>query len=874
MTSDLLLLSLQCKWGIKMKNRNVLMSLLDGLRQWVKINFLLFTMTFILRLLFFFVLLISNNIEWSSFPIVLSGVYFDLFLVMRVTALLVLPFLLLHLLLPKTAYIIGVAFITVYCILYGGLIGYYNNVMLPLDEVFFVFKAGEMIDIIVSSVKFSILPLLGVLVMIALYVLLLVFWKRKVFIGNKTAIPYMIVSIVFSVAFNYKSLTNNDTPYKSYSDFCLASNQMVYTLNAFDNYFKNNESNAFDKYFKGKKSVGKNDLQQYDFYDKEILKTAKDYHLLFPEFTYVDSLYPFMRVFDDKDVLGSFFNKTSDGLPPNFVFVIVEGMGQNLTDFNPKMSYTPFIDSLSSCGLYWHNCLALAERTFGALPNIFSSTPYDKTGFARPWFPIPDHNSLLKDMSKNGYSISYYYGGNAAFDGQDEYLLNNGVSYIMRPLDDELDYENKETMQKNNAWGLYDGDMFKLAVNHKDSVGTTRPYTDIYLTLTTHEPFDFKGIEEYEKRVLQMLDSNTEVPDKERKRIIDNKNVYACFLYLDDCVRMLFDYYKRLPDFENTVFVILGDHRMGRLYVNASELLKYNVPLIIYSPLLKSPKTFGGVVTHHDITPSINSYLKNNYDYRIDSLCHWLGTSFDTSAVFSSKVKVPFMRNNREVIEYMYNDLFVVRNRLFRVGPDMYPTEISDSTLLNKMLKYLSDYKKIDHYVTQNDYLVPKPFDEMDNVVSYNFEMNKPTPTEDNQLLYGLRLNTEDNTLEVELHDNEYLHVFSPIIFDKDYQKIYIDMVCEYKMMDKSKVDDFIIIFKMNKGNDLLMYKGYNVNELTSDIIDDKDGFKRLRVKTTCFFPKPVTKDAVMKMYLLLKEKDATMKIKYLDINIDALPVE
>ena len=203
MTSDLLLLSLQCKWGIKMKNRNVLMSLLDGLRQWVKINFLLFTMTFILRLLFFFVLLISNNIEWSSFPIVLSGVYFDLFLVMRVTALLVLPFLLLHLLLPKTAYIIGVAFITVYCILYGGLIGYYNNVMLPLDEVFFVFKAGEMIDIIVSSVKFSILPLLGVLVMIALYVLLLVFWKRKVFIGNKTAIPYMIVSIVFSVAFNF-----------------------------------------------------------------------------------------------------------------------------------------------------------------------------------------------------------------------------------------------------------------------------------------------------------------------------------------------------------------------------------------------------------------------------------------------------------------------------------------------------------------------------------------------------------------------------------------------------------------------------------------------------------------------------------------------
>lgn len=836
--------------------------LFEGFSQWVKLNILLLSLTFILRLSFFFVLLISNNIEWSLFLTVISGVYFDIFLVMRITALLLIPFLILYVFLPKITYGIYIGFITVYCILYACLIGYYNNVMLPLDNVFFVYNSQEMVDIIISSVKFSILPVFVVIAAIILYILLLRFWKRNINISKWFSVSFVVISIVFSIVFNYRSLINNDKPYDSYSNYCLAVNQLSYTLNSFKCYYNDNKSEKTT-----------NELRQYDFYDKKIIDNAKDYQSLFSDFSYVDSLYPFMRLFNDPDVLGDFMNKTSDNIVPNFVFVIVESMGRNLTAFQPVMSYTPFIDSLASQGLFWPNCLSLSERTFGVLPNIFSSAPYDKVGFARPWFPMPDHNSILKDMSKNGYKISYYYGGSAAFNGQDEFLSTNGVSYIMQLGDEDFDQGNKESLKENNAWGMYDGDMFKAAIRHKDSVGVKRPYTDIYLTLSTHEPFYFRGIESYEKRVVKMLESNNEVSDVERRRIMNNKNVYSCFLYLDDCMRMLFNYYRCQPGFENTVFIITGDHRMGRLYVNKSELLKYNVPLIIYSPLIKSPKMFKSVVTHHDITPTLNAYLKNNYDYNTDSICHWLGTSLDTTVAFSSKVIVPFMRNSREVYEFLLYDKFIVRDRIFEIDENLYPSEINDTLSLNKLQKYLTEYKNIDWYVTQNDYLLTKPIDKIENIINLSFDVNKLKLNIDKFYEKDIVRNKLKNKIIMEMSKKDHLYrIFQPIKYDKDYEKIYIDIICDYKITEKSKSDNLAFVFKMSNNEKSILNKEYKIKGLSSDIINDEEGFKRLRVKTTCFFTEPVTQDAIMVFYFK-PDEGMTLQIKNFDIKIDAIPL-
>ena len=800
--------------------------MLEGTQVWAKYAFLWLLLTFILRLGFFGVMMASGLIQSSAFVTIISGVFFDLALVLEISTIILVPVLIINVFLPKTTRALAIFFITLYVIVYGGLIGYYSNVNLPLDRVFFVYGIGEMYNIIVSSVKFSILPLIGVVVLVALYVLLIRFWNRKIKVSKVVSMLFLLVAMAFVLFFDFKSMITRDKVYKSYKDYCLAANQIAYTLNDFNEYRKEKARE-----------------ENFASYDEQVLDDAVEMQRLFPNFKYLDIHYPFMREADDPDVLGDLMNPTSDGKAPDFVFIIVESLGQRLSSDKPKMSFTPFLDSLKKESLYWPNCLALAERTFGALPNIFSSAPYGTKGFARTWEPIPYHNSILKEMSINGYSLSFYYGGNASFDGQDEYMRSNGVGYVMKPSEADFDLEQKEQMMKENSWGMYDKDMFNAAIRHRDTTARNRPNTDVYITLSTHEPWCFKGNEVYVKKVEDMVANTKSFGPDEKATVLNNKKTFASFLYMDDCVKMLVDYYKTLPEFENTIFVIVGDHRMGRVYVNYSPVLKYNVPLIIYSPLLKQPKTFKAVVTHRDIAPAITAYLSNNYDYVSADVCHWLGTSLDTTADFRSKQSVAFMRNSREEIEYLQDEYILERDRLYKLSDSLCVEEVHDDALRDSIAENLRRYKNVDWYVTQNDYLWKKSAAVVE--------------------LYSEHFS---NQITKKLAEKEIFDLIK-YRFKQRFDKVYIDIEFDYKNSNNADLDKVLSEFRI-LGPNVDFYRGYKLSNLSTS---NGDGTNHYRVKTTFFLANYDIKSADFKIDLNAK---TNFDIEYRDlkVKIEGLP--
>lgn len=746
---------------------------------WTKFSLLWLLLTIVLRLAFFFMLKSAATVDWSDFSTVLSGVYFDLALVLFVSSITLIPVLIINWLLPKTTKVLSIVFITLYVVVYCSLIGYFVNVTKPLDRVFFIYTPEELYDIVVSSVRFSFWSLFGVLASVVLYSMLLRLWDRKVKINGWLAFSYLVVTILFVICFNYKSLITNERPYKSHQDYCMAVNQVAFTVHDFNEYNEQNKSEDFSDY------------------DGSVLRDAVAYQSRFPEFKYIDIHYPFLRLNNDPDVLGGFLNKTSDGKAPNFVFIIVESLGQRLSSTEPKMSFTPFLDSLKTESLYWPNALSLAERTFGVLPNVFSSAPYDKLGFARVWWTIPDHNSILKDMSNNGYSLSFYYGGNASFDGQNTYMAGNGVGYIMDPMEAEFDQEQKEDLLNNNSWGMYDRDLFNAAIRHRDTVVRNRPNTDIFITLSTHEPFYFRGQEPYIEKVHQMLAETPEFGPKEKENVTRNDYMYATYLYTDECLKGLLDYYKTQPEYENTVFVIVGDHRTGCVLVNQNPMLVYNVPLIIYSPLLKSPKTFRGVVTHHDLAPTITAYLSKNYDYQVDNECHWLGKSLDTSAVYNCEQSVAFMLNNRDVVEYLHNDYFICRDRLYRVNDSINLYEIDNDSIKYQLKEYLRQYRNIDKYVTQNNLLLQKP---------YNMK----------ELLNSVDM----NVVGYHIDKNRRQDIGKPVDIDDDYKRLYVDVKFAYRINNNADPKNIYLEF---------FDKTYRFSELSTKA----DFGAVLRVKTS-----------------------------------------
>ena len=762
-----------------MDRNTIIEKISDGLKMWTKFSLLWLLLTIVLRLAFFFMLKSAATVDWSDFSTVLSGVYFDLALVLFVSSITLIPVLIINWLLPKTTKVLSIVFITLYVVVYCCLMGYFMNVTKPLDRVFFIYTPEELYDIVVSSVKFSFWMLLGVIFAVLLYSCLLRFWNRKVKIKSGMAASYLMVTVIFIIIFNYKSLITNERPYKSHQDYCMAVNQVAFTVHDFNEYNEQNKSEDFSEY------------------DENVLRDAVAYQSRFPGFKYVDIHYPFLRLNNDPDVLGGFLNKTSDGKAPNFVFIIVESLGQRLSSSEPKMSFTPFLDSLKTESLYWPNALSLAERTFGVLPNVFSSAPYDKLGFARVWWTIPDHNSILKDMSNNGYSLSFYYGGNASFDGQNTYMAGNGVGYIMDPMEAEFDQEQKEDLLNNNSWGMYDKDLFNAAIRHRDTVVRNRPNTDVFITLSTHEPFYFKGQEPYIEKVHQMLAETPEFGPKEKENVTKNDYMYATYLYTDECLKGLLDYYKTQPEYENTVFVIVGDHRTGCVLVNQNPMLVYNVPLIIYSPLLKSPKTFRGVVTHHDLAPTITAYLSKNYDYQVDNECHWLGKSLDTSAVYNCEQSVAFMLNNRDVVEYLHNDYFICRDRLYRVNDSINLYEIDNDSIKYQLKEYLRQYRNIDKYVTQNNLLLQKP---------YNMK----------ELLNSVDM----NVVGYHIDKNRRQDIGKPVDIDDDYKRLYVDVKFAYRINNNADPKNIYLEF---------FDKTYRFSELSTKA----DFGAVLRVKTS-----------------------------------------
>lgn len=739
--------------------------LIDGICQWAKANLLLLACMLISRL--FFLLQVTHRVvvEAASFSTIASGVVFDVLLVCHIAAWLLVPFLLLYCLWPNATSKTYTGLILFYTTASALLTEYFCNMMMPLDHVIFVYSPEEVMGTLNSSAHFTAAPFIWILATLVVVVAVTLLW-RKVRIPFVAAAAITITSILISVFVNYTNLIRTEKHYQNHKSFCVAVNQPSYSVIKIHDYFVNRNKSLIDA----------------DNNISEEVKNAFDrYHFLNPQNEYVEENYPLWRKADDKDVLGCYLRRTTDSLPPNFVFIIIESFGQKLTGVDdPTFSATPFIDSLKQEGLYWKNCLSTTERTFGVLPAVFASVPQGKIGFQQVWTPMPSHNSLLKDLKANGYETSYYYGGVHSFDRYDNFLKSSDVDFIFVPQIDNIDSATYKILNENHRWGLDDNEVFDFAIARKNEKPSNRPNLDIFMTLTTHEPFYMNGIDRYENRIEELLRQNPDMPSNERQNVSQNLNIFACYNYMDECVRKLIRYYKTLPEYENTIFVLTGDHRTSFLPFGTS-LHSYNVPLLIFSPMLKEHKTMNAVVSHLDITPTIEAYLHENYDFQIDEYCHWLGNSIDTTSGFRNTKRLAFMLNNRDVVDYYEGDYFLSNNKVFITDSNFMQQYVDDDKLTQRMIEHLDNYSLVSHFTVQHDFL--KKNENLFPIMSYSLDFDHESNS-----IFSKFLKEENNNVTVYIDESiDYGPICPHIHIPLDAASITIDLSLDLLSHDVSK---------------------------------------------------------------------------------------
>ena len=466
--------------------------------------------------------------------------------------------------------------------------------------------------------------------------------------------------------------------------------------------------------------------------------------------------YPLLKSFrDSKDVLSPFFNIQEE--KPNIVFIIVEGLGGEFVGKNAYRGFTPFLDSLIDKSLYWENFVSNAGRTFGALPSLLGSLPYGEKGFLE-LNPLPSHFSLISVLKANEYTTSFYGGDNSSFDRKINFLEYNEIDHII----DENRYGPEYVKTQSNAggfsWGYPDGEIFKKTLTELD--GKKMPRLDIIATLTNHEPFDFPSKNVYLTKVDSVLNSK-QLFGVEKEEILAYKDIFACLLYSDNSIEYFMEEYAKRPEYNNTIFIITGDHRLIPI-AQKDKLCRFHVPLFIFSPMLKKSEKFKSISSHWDVTPSLLSFLMNNYKFNKMKETSWMSQGLDTARQFRNIHQIPLMRYKGAINDFIYKDYFYADGELFKINENFGTNKVNEPELLKIAADSLLEFKKLNGYLSKKNRIFPDSLNIYTQPAVQFSEAQMATITE---LAKGLNF------------DQIFL-VARDFAFQKDYKKARL--LCDY----------------------------------------------------------------------------------------------
>ena len=295
------------------------------------------------------------------------------------------------------------------------------------------------------------------------------------------------------------------------------------------------------------------------------------------------------------------FVPTSDTEKRNVVMVFLESTrARSTTPYNEDLGTTPFLDELSKESLMAerayavvpHTSKALVATTCGVEPPLDTDKTESEPGIL-PARCLPD---LLKEQ---GYQSKFFQSATKTFERRPQLVKNFGYDTFTA-----TEGMNKEGFDKANYFGYEDDIMLEPSRAWLEKNGEEGPFLVTYLTVTPHHDYV--------------------VPDRYGKEPFSEDEVLNRYLntvrYQDFFLRNLFAQYKELGLYEDTIFVILGDHGEGfgehglKQHDNTIYDEGLHIPFLIHDPRRPESGRVEAPVNELDVLPTLADLL----GYRIE----------------------------------------------------------------------------------------------------------------------------------------------------------------------------------------------------------------------------------------------------------------
>lgn len=275
----------------------------------------------------------------------------------------------------------------------------------------------------------------------------------------------------------------------------------------------------------------------------------------------------------------------------NVVLVSIESLGAEfLGTFGNREGLTPYLDALAPESLSFTQVYATGNRTVRGMEALALSLP-----------PTPGQSivkrprneglfSLGSIFEDRGFDVAFLYGGYGYFDNLNYFFSSNDYRVIDRTAIDKADIHHE------TIWGVADEDLFALALREMDSSkkegGKARPFFMHIMTTSNHRPYTYPP-------------GRIDIPS--------GTNRAGAVKYTDYAVGEFLKQAAKHAWFADTVFVITADHGASARGTTQIPLLKYRVPVFVYSPAHVRPGKVDRLMSQIDIAPTLLGLLNMGY---------------------------------------------------------------------------------------------------------------------------------------------------------------------------------------------------------------------------------------------------------------------
>ncbi|MFO7939118.1 MAG: LTA synthase family protein [Bacteroidales bacterium] len=315
----------------------------------------------------------------------------------------------------------------------------------------------------------------------------------------------------------------------------------------------------------------------------KVNKTQKTY-------TYIDKkeaerIFKKLYASDSSSVQLLEYNKS-----PNVVIILLESFTNKIIEpLGGIKGITPQFNQLASEGVLFSNFYANADRSDKGIVAILSSFPALP---ANSIIKYPEKTAKLPALTsifnKRGYHSSFYYGGDIDFANMRSYVINTGFQEII---------SQKDFPQKLNdsKWGVHDEHVFQRVA--EDIANEEEPFFKVFFTLSSHDPFE--------------VPMDQVIAGEDRAHKFMNSAFYT-----DKCLGAFFQQVKELPQWQNTLFVLVADHgspRPGNSKVYEPE--KYTIPMLWLGGGVPKGQVIDVFGSQMDMGPTVLGQLNYQDDY-------------------------------------------------------------------------------------------------------------------------------------------------------------------------------------------------------------------------------------------------------------------